>query len=124
MIDQVTERLHSLGYEVVDGDVYGIHYAIKSAEKHIKHFCNISVIPADLEHVLIDRATGDFLLTKNSMGLLKDMQVEPIVKKLTDGDTTVEYNVTVDREATFNALLDRMMHEHDSDLIAHRKLRW
>lgn len=124
MIDQVTERLQSLGYEVVEGDVYGIHYAVKSSEKYIKHFCNITVVPADLEHVLIDRAAGDFLLNKKSCGQLSSLQIEPIVKKIQTGDTTVEYAATVDREATFHAFLEKLMHGHDSELIVHRKLRW
>lgn len=124
MIDQVKERLQSLGYNVLDGDEYGIHFAIKSSEQYIKHFCNICEVPTCLEHVLIDMASGDFLMSKQSIGQLSSMQIEPIVKRLTDGDTTVEYNVTIDREATFNAFLDKMIHGHDSELMAHRCLRW
>lgn len=124
MIEQVKERLKSLGYEVVDGDDFGLQFAVQKAEAYIKHFCNISTIPECLSHVLIDIAAGDFLLTKKSIGRLSSMQIEPIVKKIQDGDTTVEYAATIDREATFNAFLDKMVQGHDSELIAHRKLRW
>lgn len=124
MIEQVKERLKSLGYEPVEIDDFGLQFAVQKAEQHIKHFCNISEIPECLAHVLIDMAAGDFLLTKNSIGQLSSMQIEPIVKKIQTGDTTVEYAATVDREATFNAYLNKMVLGHESELIAHRKLRW
>lgn len=124
MIEKVKEHLKLLGYEVLDGDDYGIHFAVGKAEQYIKHFCNISEIPTCLEYVLIEIASGDFLLTKQSIGQLSSAQIEPIVKKIQDGDTTVEYQATTDREATFNAFLDKMIHGHDSDLVSHRRLKW
>lgn len=124
MIEQVKARLASLGYEVVEADDFGIQFAVQKAEQYIKHFCNINEVPDCLSHVLIDKAAGDFLLTKKSLGQLSSIQIEPIVKKIQEGDATVEYAATVDREATFNAFLDKMVHGQDSELIAHRKLRW
>lgn len=124
MIEHVKARLTSLGYEVVESDDFGLQFAVQKAEQYIKHFCNIIEVPDCLTHVLVDMAAGDFLLTKKSIGQLSSMQIEPIVKKIQEGDATVEYAATVDREATFNAFLDKMVHGHDSELIAHRKLRW
>ena len=124
MIEQVKERLASLGYEVVEMDDFALQFAVQKAEQYIKHFCNIIEIPDCLSHVWVDMAAGDFLQTKKSLGQLSSMQIEPIVKKIQEGDTTVEYAATVDREATFNAFLDKMVHGHDSELISHRKLRW
>lgn len=124
MIEKVKQRLTSLGYECVESDDFALEFVIKKAEQHIKHFCNISTVPDCLEWVMIDMVCGDFLLTKNSTGQLTSVQIAAVVKKLTEGDTTVEYNATTDREATFNAFLDKMVNGHTSDLIAHRKLRW
>lgn len=124
MIEKVKQRLASLGYECVESDDFALDFVIKKEEQHIKHFCNISTVPDCLEWVMIDMVCGDFLLTKNSTGQLTSMQIAAVVKKLTEGDTTVEYNATTDREATFNAYLDKMVNGHTSDLIAHRKLRW
>lgn len=124
MIEKVKQRLASLGYECVESDDFALDFVIKKTEQHIKHFCNTVNVPDCLEWVMVDMVCGDFLLTKNSTGQLTSMQVAAVVKKLTEGDTTVEYNVTTDREATFNAYLDKMVNGHTSDLIAHRKLRW
>lgn len=124
MIENVKERLKSLGYETVESDDFGLQFAVQKAEQYIKHFCNINEVPDCLMYVLIDMVCGEFLLTKKSMGQLTSIQIEGVVKRLTEGDTTVEFNATTDREATFCAYLDKMAHGHDSDLIAHRKLRW
>lgn len=124
MIEKVKARLASLGYEVVEADDFGIQFAVQKAEQYIKHFCNIIEIPDCLSHVWVDMAAGDFLQTKKSIGQLSSIQIEPIVKKIQEGDATVEYAATVDREATFNAYLDKMVHGHEVELISHRKLRW
>ena len=124
MIENVKQRLASLGYECVESDDFALDFVIKKAEQHIKHFCNISSVPDCLEYAMIDMVCGDFLMQKKTMGQLTSIQIEGIVKRLTEGDTTVEYNVTTDREATFNAYLDKMVSGHNADLLAHRKLRW
>lgn len=124
MIETIKQRLASLGYECVDSDDFALQFVISKVEQNIKHFCNISEIPACLEQVMVDMVCGDFLMQKKTMGQLTSVQIEPIVKRLTEGDTTVEYTATTDREATFNAYLDKMIHGHQSDLLAHRKLRW
>lgn len=124
MIETIKERLASLGYTCSDEDVFALQFCIDKVNQHIKHFCNINEVPTCLETVQVDMVCGEFLLSKKTMGQLTSVQIEPIVKRLTEGDTTVEYTVTTDREATFNAYLDKMIHGHQSDLIAHRKLRW
>lgn len=124
MIETVKERLASLGYTCTDEDAFALQFCIDKVNQHIKHFCNITEVPACLEHVQVDMVCGEFLLSKKTMGQLTSVQIEPIVKRLTEGDATVEYTATTDREATFNAYLDKMIHGHQSDLIAHRKLRW
>lgn len=124
MLEKIKERLASLGYECVESDDFALSFVLDKSTQYIKHFCNIDTVPDCLEWVLVDMVCGEFLLTKKNMGQLTSAQIEAVVKKIQDGDTTVEYNATVDREATFCALLEKMAHGNDSELIAHRKLRW
>lgn len=124
MIEKVKARLKALGYECGEADDVSLTFGIQKTEQHIKHVCNINDVPACLEHALIDMVCGDFLITKKTLGQLTSFQIEPIVKRLTEGDTTVEYSSTTDREATFNAYMDKLVNGHTADLIAHRKLRW
>lgn len=124
MVDIIKQRLVSLGYECTEADEFALQFCMAKVEQHIKHVCNIREVPVCLEAVQVDMVCGEFLLSKKTMGQLTSIQVEAVVKRLTEGDTTVEYNTTTDREATFNAYLDKMIHGHQSDLLAHRKLRW
>lgn len=123
-IETVKQRLLSLGYECVENDDFALPFLIDKVEQHIKHFCNIDDIPACLEYVWVDMVCGEFLQGKQVTGQLTSMQIEPIVKKIQDGDTTVEYHATVDREATFNAYVTKLISGHEADLIAHRRIRW
>lgn len=124
MLEKIKERLASLGYECVESDDFALDFVIKKTEQHIKHFCNIITIPDCLEWVMIDMVCGEFLQTKHVTGQLTSLQIDAVVKKIQDGDTTVEYNATTDREATFNAFLTKLTIGHQEELLRHRKLVW
>ena len=124
MIELVKQRLTSLGYTCTEADAFALQFCIDKVAQHIKHVCNIAEIPVCLEAAQVDMVCGEFLMQKKTMGQLTSIQIDGVVKRLTEGDTTVEYNATTDREATFNAYLEKMIHGHQSDLLAHRKLRW
>lgn len=123
-LEKIKLRLKSLGYEPTEADDFALDFVMKKTEQHIKHFCNISSIPDCLEYVFIDMVCGEFLQTKKSMGQLTSLQIEPVVKKIQDGDTTVEYASTVDADAMFNKLTEKLINSHEADLIHHRKLVW
>lgn len=125
-VETIKERLSSMGYECVDADTFAIQYTIGDVEQYIKHFCNISEVPACLEYVWIDMVCGKFLQTKKSMGQLTSIQFEPLLRSIRDGDTTVEYNNSYmsDPETFFNTLMEKLINGHNVELIAHRRLRW
>ena len=123
-IEQIKERLADLGYTCVDGDDFNIQFLMGKCEQYIKHYCNITEIPECLNYVLVDMVAGEFLQVKKATGQLTSIQIEPIVKKIQDGDTTVEYNVSGDSEAIFNTFVDNLINGHETELIRHRKLVW
>ena len=124
MLDEIKSRLESLGYKIVAGDDVAIVFGLNKVEQHIKHFCNISEIPDCLKYVTVDMVCGEFLQSKKAMGQLSSVQIDQIVKKIQDGDTTVEYATTTDPEAVFNSYLNKLTTGYTEDLIAHRKLKW
>ncbi|MBO5843528.1 MAG: hypothetical protein J6Q96_01510, partial [Bacteroidales bacterium] len=81
-------------------------------------------VPECLEYVFIDMVAGEFLQSKKSTGQLSALQIEPIVKKIQDGDTTVEFSATADIDTMFNQLTDKLIHGYEQDLLRHRKLVW
>ena len=123
-LEKIKLRLKSLGYEVVEGDDFALTFAMGKVEQHIKHFCNINEVPECLEYVFIDMCCGEFLQTKQGSGQLTESQIEPIIKKIQDGDTTVEYSSTVDSLVMFNQLVDKLINGYMKDLLRHRKLVW
>ena len=123
-LEKIKIRLKSLGYETVEGDELALDFVMKKVEQHIKHFCNIDIVPDCLEYVFIDMCCGEFLQSKKSTGQLTDLQIEPIVKRIQDGDTTVEFVSTVDNEAIFNAFVSKLISGYEADLIAHRCIVW
>lgn len=123
-LDKIKLRLKSLGYEVVEGDDFALNFVMSKVEQHIKHYCNINAVPECLEYVFIDMVAGEFLQSKKSTGQLSALQIEPIVKKIQDGDTTVEFSSTVDMDVMFNQLTDKLIHGYEQDLLRHRKLVW
>lgn len=123
-LEKIKLRLKSLGYEPTEADDFALDFVMKKTEQHIKHFCNISEIPECMEYVFIDMVCGEFLNSKKSTGQLSALQIEPIVKKIQDGDTTVEFSATVDTDAMFNKLIDKLINGYEPDLLRHRKLVW
>ena len=123
-IETVKSRLKFLGYECVKDDDFAITFVMSKVEQHIKHCCNIDDVPDCLEFVFVDMVCGDFLQTKKATGQLTSIEIEPIVKRIQDGDTTVETNATVDSELVFNTFIDKLINGHQEDLLAHRRLKW
>lgn len=125
-VETIKERLKSLGYECVDGDDFALNFLIQKVEQYIKHFCNITEVPACLEHVWVDKVVGEFLQTKRATGQLTSLQFEQLVKSIRDGDTTVEYNnsYTNDPETLFQTLIAKLTNDQYDQLIAHRRLKW
>lgn len=123
-LEKIKLRLKSLGYEVVEGDEFALSFIMSKVEQYIKHFCNIYELPEGLEFVYIDRCCGEFLQAKQATGQLTDSQIEPIVKKIQDGDTTVEYSSTVDSLVVFNQLVDKLINGCQAELLRYRKLVW
>lgn len=120
-IDEVKNRLNSLGYSTDDNDTFALTFLMSKVENHIKHFCNIKEVPECLNYVAIDMTCGEFLQGKKSTG---NLEIEPIVKKIQDGDTTVEYASGVDSESIFNAYVNKLINGYESDLIRHRCIVW
>lgn len=123
-IDNVKNRLSSLGYEVSDDDTFALNFLISKVDQHIKHYCNINEVPECLGYIAIDMTCGEFLQSKKSTGQLTALQIEPIVKRIQDGDTTVEFVATTDSEAVFNAFVSNLISGYEADLLAYRCIAW
>lgn len=122
-INDITNRLKSFGY-VEGNDTFALNFLIKKVENHIKHECNIDDVPDGLSQVWIDLVCGEFLAEKKATGQLTDLQIEAVVKKIQDGDTTVEYSATTDANVIFDKFINNLLNSYQSDFGRYRKLVW
>lgn len=124
----VVERLNTLGYNLNEGDIVTLQFAINGTEQYIKNFCNISDIPKELYYVAVDMAAGTLLKTKQSIGVNVCENIDYSaagVSSIKEGDLTIDFS-TGDKNSTinmFNALLDKLCNRKD-ELIPFRKMRW
>lgn len=127
-IDNIKERLLSLGYETTDNDTFALGFLQTKEENYVKHFCNIKEIPECLDQVIIDKICGEFLSQKKATGSsstdggTNTMGASGVVKKIQDGDTTVEFEVS--SNITFNTVVKDLTKSYEEELIRHRKICW
>lgn len=126
--EDVVERLVTLGYNLNEGDVVTLQFAINGTEQYIKDFCNIADIPQELYSVAVDMAAGTLLKTKRAIGInvCENIDFEnDSITSIKEGDVSITYNNDNRNSATakYNTLLDRLCNR-DDELIAFRKVRW
>lgn len=125
--EAVYQRLASLGYAVVPEDTSTIEYLIDKVVNAIKLDTNYIDFPIELLQMAIDMVCGDFLQTKYALGQLTGFDFSGSVKKITEGDTTVEYafgSGSKTPEERFVAFIKQLRTPDKSQMAAVRRLRW
>ena len=122
MHDDIVARLASLGYAVTDDDEWLIKYEADKVTELIKAECNLSALPLGLYQVAVDMVCGELLQLKKGLGALEDFDLEYAVKRISEGDTSVEYAVG-DGAVTFDEFIRRMT-DRRGVFASFRKLRW
>ena len=93
MLEVVTERLASFGYDVTENDSWMLEFIIQKVENSIKADCNIDTIPEGLHEIAVDMVVGEFLLNKKSKGQLEGFNLDTAVKQIKEGDTSVTFAI-------------------------------
>lgn len=123
----VRARLEALGYTAVETDNAALEYNIAKAETDLKVKTNQLAVPEGLFYVWADMAAGLFLADKKaSGGLAEAFDFSALAKSVSEGDVSVTFAVA-DKdspEARFDAMLDRMIHPDESQIVAFRRLCW
>lgn len=130
MLTDVTERLASFGYTVVQADAWVLGFISDKVEASIKNDCGIwdknteaIVIPEKLHGIAVDRVCGEFLNNKKSTGSLAGFDLTAVAKSITTGDTRVDLTV-VSPEQRLDALIDFLLNRGKGELTSHRCIRW
>ncbi len=123
MYEDVIQRLQSLGYNVLDSDVWLINFAIDKVTWTIKNECNIPEIPDGLRYVAVDMACGEFLFAKKGSGQELNFDVEAAVKTIKEGDTQITYGVA-DNAITLDGFITALKSSGMSQLVTYRRFVW
>mgnify|MGYP001322719888 CR=1 FL=1 len=126
MKNDVTQRLASFGYTVVQADDWMLDFIIQKATNHILNNCNITSIPEELHEITVDMAVGEFLMGKKSSGQLdeSDIMSSEAVSSIKLGDTQVNFGEDRTASQQVDSLIAFLMKGYESDLTSYRVMKW
>lgn len=127
MLEDVTKRLESFGYEVTEADNWIIEFLIQKIKNSIKADCNINTIPEELHEIAVDMVVGEFFLNKKSRGQLEGFDLEAAVKQIHEGDTSVTFAIgdgSKTPEERLDELILYLMNYGKGKFATYRCIKW
>nr|DAQ34782.1 MAG TPA: tail connector protein [Caudoviricetes sp.] len=127
--DAVKDRLKSLGYEVKADDEFALTFCVEKVRSSIKNEINWQEVPEGLEHIAVDMAVGDFLLSKKTFAPndLVGFDLDYAVKQIQTGDTntvfaTGEGSLTPEQRLT--TFINYLLSYGKAEFNSFRRIRW
>lgn len=127
--DAVKDRLKSLGYEVKADDEFALTFCVEKVRSTIKNEINWQDVPEGLEHIAVDMAAGEFLLSKKTFAPndLVGFDLDYAVKQIQTGDAntvfaTGEGSLTPEQRLT--AFINYLLSYGKAEFNSFRRIRW
>lgn len=125
----VKERLRFLGYEVREDDRSALAFCIEKVRSTIRNEVNCREVPEGLEHIAVDMAAGEFLLSKKTFAPadLERFDLDYAVKQIQTGDTntvfaTGEGSMTPEQRLT--SFINYLLSYGRAEFNSFRRIRW
>ena len=124
--EDVVKTLKSVGYEVVDADLFLLEQSIEKVRSYIKNKTNQNKVPEGLKYIWIDRSTGEFLNFKKSLNQLNlnGLNFGRMAKEISEGDTKVVYEDTKTTGDKFEVYMTYLMTRGEDELLRYRRIVW
>lgn len=124
--EDVIKTLKSVGYEVVDADLFLLEHSIEKVKAYIKNKTNQNKVPEGLKYIWIDRSTGEFLYFKKSLNQLElnGLDFDRVAKEISEGDTKVVYEDTKTTGDKFEVYTTYLMTRGEDELLRYRRIVW
>lgn len=127
--ENVTARLASFGYTVTESDAFALDFCMEKVRSTIKNEVNWNDIPEGLEHFAVDMACGEFLNAKLTFAPddLSGLDLDTVVKQITDGDTTTVFAVgdgSATPEQRLTSFINYLLSYGKEQYSCFRRLRW
>lgn len=128
-VDTVKERLKSFGYEVKAEDEFALTFCVEKVRNTIKNETNQAVVPVGLEHIAVDMATGEFLLSKKTFAPtdLATLDLDYAVKQIQTGDTNTVFatgDASLTPEQRLTAFINYLLSYGKAEFSAFRTIKW
>lgn len=128
-IDKVKERLKSFGYEVRTDDEFALTFSMEKVRNTIRNEINKDEVPKGLEHIAVDMACGEFLLSKKTFmpDDLKNIDLDLAVKQIQKGDTNTVFAVgegSQTPEQRLNIFINHLLTYGRSEFARYRRFVW
>ncbi len=126
MKNDVTQRLASFGYIVVQADDWMLDFIIQKVTNHILNNCNISNIPEEFHQMAVDMVVGEFLMGKKASGQLNESEIlnSEAVTSIKLGDTQVNFGEDRTASQQLDSLIAFLMKGYEVDLTSYRCMKW
>lgn len=124
--EDLIKTLKSVGYEVVDADLFLLEQSIEKVKSYIKNKTNQNKVPEGLKYIWIDRSTGEFLNFKKSLNQLNlnGLNFGRMAKEISEGDTKVVYEDTKTTGDKFEVYMTYLMTRGEDELLRYRRIVW
>lgn len=128
-VETVKNRLASFGYEVKAGDEFALAFCVEKVRSTIKNETNWQDVPEGLEHIAVDMAAGEFLLSKKTFAPddLEGFDLEYAVKQIQTGDTNTVFATgegSLTPEQRLIAFINYLLSYGKAEFNAFRRIRW
>ena len=124
--EDVEKYLKSLGYEVVDGDLFLLDNSIQTVKYYICNKTNQKKVPEGLKYVWINRSAAEFLdfkLKLNQLNIL-GLNFNRIAKEISEGKTKVVFDDTKSTGDKFEVYLMNLLNYGEEEILRFRRLVW
>lgn len=126
MLAGVIARLATFGYTTDTADETLINLLITKVTAEIKLRCNASELPSEIDALVVDIVTGEFLQHKKAIGAeLGTINLEAVAESIKTGDITVDFGGSSNPETRFNALVSGLIISNQALITASlRRFDW
>ena len=124
--EDVKKYLKSLGYEVIDGDLFLLDNSIQTVKYEIGNKTNQKKVPEGLKYVWINRSVAKFLNFKLKMNQLDipSLNFNRIAKEISEGKTKVVFDDSKTTGDKFEVFLLDMSTYGENEILKYRRLVW
>ena len=128
-VETVKKRLESFGYEVKADDEFALTFCVGKVSSSIINDINWKEVPEGLEHIAVDMAAGEFLLSKKTFAPddLTGLDLDYAVKQIQTGDTNTVFGVgegTQTPEQRLTTFINYLLSYGKAEFSSFRRIRW